>query len=255
MCLFLSFCVGCGKQSAQTSPPQGQKLTLRDLRPTNAYQFQPQIVFEIVTFELPTARVKEIKPALAPFIPTDVQFGNEELFSKNGLCLFRGKGENGDKLTSQLRFLEAKRTMRTSLITMDKTGELFSTGTFFVERYVFVTSYGDQTTGQAFLPGQIGWMITAAMTLRRDVVQVKMAPVYAPLEGSSIRLASGRKEYGEMPFEQGRFELTIREGDFLVLAPGRVPTETTLDRMLFGSDGKKDKMRLYVIIFVGAGQG
>jgi len=165
----------------------------------------------------------------------------------------RGSSEAGDNLTSQLRFLEAQRTMRTHLMTMDKADELFSTSTFFVERYVFFTDYGDQTSGTLFLPGQIGWLITPGLTVRRDVVEVKMMPVYMSLGGGNIRLAAGQKEYDTV-FERGQFELIMREGDFVVLAPTRLTTQTTLDKMLFEADGKKDTMRLYVVIFSGTQQ-
>jgi hypothetical protein len=80
-----------------------------------------------------------------------------------------------------------------------------------------------------------------------------MMPVYMSLEGGDIRLAAGQKEYDPV-FERGQFELLMREGDFVILAPTRLATQTTLDRMLFGADGKKDTMRLYVVIFFGAQQ-
>ena len=255
MCLLLSFCVGCGKRSVRRAavlPPQ-KRLTVQDLKPSNTYQFQPRIIFEIVTFELPAGRVKDIAPALASFGQSEVRFRDKTYFSTNGLSLFRGSSEAGDKLTSQLRFLEAERTMRTNLITMDKADELFSTATFSGERYVFSTEYGDQTSSKMFLPGQIGWLITPTLTVRRDVIGAAMMPVYMSLGGGNIRLAAGQKEYDPV-FERGRFELMMREGDFVVLAPTRLTTQTTLDKMLFEADGKKDTMRLYVVIFSGAQQ-
>jgi hypothetical protein len=232
-------------------PPPQKKLTVEDLKPSTAYQFQPQIVFEIVTFELPAGRVKDIAPALSFFGQSEVRFRDKTYFSTNGLSLFRGSSKEGDKLTSQLRFLEAQRAMRTSLMTLDKADELFSTATFTVERYVFSTDYGDQASGKTFLPGQIGWLVTPALTVRRDTVEVKMMPVYMSLGGGDIRLAAGQKEYDPV-FERGQFELLMREGDFVILAPTRLTTQTTLDKMLFGADGKKDAMRLYVVIFSGA---
>jgi hypothetical protein len=234
-------------------PPLQKKLTVQDLKPSNTYQFQPQIVFEIITFELPAGRVKDIAPALASFGQSEVRFRDKTFFSTNGLSFFRGSSGEGDKLTSQLRFLEAQRAMRTNLMTMDKADELFSTATFSVERYVFSTDYGDQSSGKTFLPGQIGWLITPGLTVRRDVVEVKMMPVYMSLEGGNIRLATGQKEYDPI-FERGRFELMMREGDFVILAPTRLTTQTTLDKMLFEAEGKKDTMRLYVVIFSGTRQ-
>jgi hypothetical protein len=248
--------MGCAQRPARTLPlqPQSQKLTLLDLKPTNASKAQPQIAFEIITFELPKAKVQEIGVALASFIPKGVRFRDESLFSKNGLFLFRGKSDERGQLTQQLRLLNAKRTMRTTLMTLDKTAELFPTNTFPVERYIFSVSYGDQSTAQAFLPGQIGWMITPALTLRRDAVEVNIAPVYAPFEGASIRLAAGRNEYGETPFPQGQFNLTMQEGDFVILAPSRAATQTSLDKMLFEPSEKKDVIQLYVIVFIRADQ-
>jgi len=251
----LSFCVGCGKRSARSTivPPPQKRLTVQDLKPSNSYQFQTRIIFEIVTFEVPAGRVKDIAPALASFGQAEVRFRDKTYFSTNGLSLFRGSSEAGDKLTSQLRFLEAQRTMRSDLMTIDKADELFSTAAFSVERHIFSTNYEDHTVGKMFLPGQIGWLITPTLTIRRDVIGAAMMPVYMSLGGSNIRLAAGQKEYDTI-FERGRVELLMREGDFVVLAPTRLTTQTTLDKMLFGADGKKDTMRLYVIIFFGTQQ-
>jgi hypothetical protein len=248
--LFLSLFSGCGKESAQTLPPQYQKLTLKDLKPADARSSQPQIFFDLVTFEIPDDKVQEITLAMAGFDSPNLRFYNKELFCKNGLGAYYGRGEDGDKLSSQLRLLGAKRMVRTNLVTVDKADELFSTTIFPVERYVFSTLYGDRTIGQVFGPGKIGWVITPSLTVRRDIVNVKIVPAYVSAEGSSIRIAAGKDELGQKPFGQGRFEVTMQEGDFLVLAPGRVPTETTVDKMLFGPQDAKDKMRLYVILFV-----
>jgi hypothetical protein len=253
--LFLPFFPGCGKESAQTLPPQYQKLTLQDLKPSDVRPFQSQILFDLVTFEIPADKVKDITLAMAQFEFQQVRFYNKELFWKNGLSAYSGRRGNGDKLSSQLRLLDARRIVRTSLITMDKADELFSTTIFPVERYVFSTLYGDRKIGQAFGPGKIVWVITPSLTVRRDTVNVKIVPAYVPAEGARIRIAAGKNELGQRPFVQGRFEVTMQEGDFLVLAPGRVPTETTLDKMLFGPQGEKDKMRLYVILFLRAEQG
>lgn len=230
-------------------------MTLKDLKPSGTSQFQSQIVFDMVTFELPADRVKDIAAFLAPFNSQHVRIGNPELFSKNGLSVFHGRAEEGDKLISQLRFLDVKRIMRTSLITMDKAEELFTTSSFPVERYVFSVLYSDQKVGQAFRPGRIGFVITPSRTVRIDAVEVKIVPAYAPAEGANIRMAVGKNELGQKPFGQGRLELIMQEGDFLVLAPNRVPTETTLDKMLFGPQGPKGKMRLFVILFIRADQG
>jgi hypothetical protein len=252
--LLLPFFSGCGENAVLTPAPQYQKLTLQDLKPAGAPQFQPQIIFDIVTFEIAEDGVKDIAPILAQFNPQGVRIGNKELFTQNGLGVYYGKGGDSDKLVSQLRILNARRAMRTSLMTMDKTDELFTTATFPVERYVFSTFYGNRKVGQAFRPGRIGFVITSSLTLRRDSIDVKVVPAYVPEDGANIRMTVGKDELGQKPFGQGRFEVQMREGDFLVLAPNRVPTETTLDKMLFGPQGAKNKMRLYVILFVRVGQ-
>jgi hypothetical protein len=252
--LLLPFFPGCGKESAQTSPPQYQKLTLQDLKPADVRPFQPQIFFDLVTFEIPVDKVKDVAPAMTQFDLPNIRFYNKELFWKNGLSAYYGRGEDGDKLSSQLRLLNARHIVRTSLMTMDKADELFSTTIFPVERYVFSTVYGDRKVGQAFGPGKIGWTITPSLTVRRDTVNVKIVPAYVSAEGANTRIAAVKGELGQKPFGQGRFEVMMQEGDFLVLAPGRVPTETTLDKMLFGLQSAKDRIRLYVILFIRAEQ-
>lgn len=248
--LILSFFCGCRKSSAKIPPPPAEKLTLQDLKSPKVSQNQPQILFELVTFELPAEKVKDIENVLSPFNLLDVRIGNKELFPKNGLSVFSGKGNDGDSLVSQLRSLEVKRIMRTSLITMDKADEFFATTAFPVDRYMFSILYGDRKAGQTLRPGQIGFMITPGLTVRKDSVHVKIVPTYVAAEAEKIGLVIGNVELGRRPFEQGKLEVMMQEGDFLILAPIRVPTETTLDKMLFGPEDAQNKMRLYVILFV-----
>jgi hypothetical protein len=251
--LVLIFFAGCGKDTGQPAQPQSQKLTLKDLRPVEVQSSEQQIFFDIVTFELSADKVKNIAPVMARFDSPQVRFYNKELFGKNGLSAYYGRGDDGDKLTSQLRLLDARHVVRTNLITMDKADELISTTILSVERYVFSTLYGDRRIGQAFGPGKIGWVMTPSLTVRRDAVDVKIVPAYVTEDGANIRMAVGKNELGQKPFGQGRLELMMQEGDFLVLAPSRVSGETTLDKMLFGPDGAKNKMRMYVILFLRVG--
>jgi hypothetical protein len=252
LCLCLCFCVGCGKTSTRSAvaPPQKKKLTVQDLKPVDTYQLQPRIFFEIVTFELSAGKVKDIVPALASLGQVGVRFRDKTYFTTNGLSLFRGGSEDGGKLTTKLQFLNARRTMRSNLMTLDKADELFSTATFSTERYIFSTKYGDQTTGREFLAGRVGWLVSPKLMVRRDAIEVAMMPAYMSLSGGNIRLAAGQKEY-DPAFEGGRFELIMCEGDFVVLAPTRVSAQTTLDKMLFEVDGGKDTLRLYVVVFSG----
>jgi hypothetical protein len=244
---------GCGKDMGQPAQPQYPKLTLKDLQPVDAQSSGQQIYFDIVTFELSADKVKSIAGVMARFDSHNVRIYDKELFGKNGLSVYYGRSDDGDKLTSQLRLLEARHVVRTNLITMDKADELISTTIFPVERYIFSTLYGDRKIGQAFGPGKIGWVITPSLTVRRDAVDVKVVPAYVSEEGASIRMAVGKNELGQKPFGQGRLELTMQEGDFLVLAPSRVPEETTLDKMLFGPEGANNRMRIYVILFLRVG--
>jgi hypothetical protein len=247
MLLGMFFLAGCGKDAGETPSPQYQKLTLQDLKSPDTQTNQSQIFFDIVTFELRTDKVRDIAPVLSRFNCAGLRFYSKELFEKNGLSVYLGHEDDGAELASQFRLLQARRIVRTNLITMDKADELFSTTVLSAQRHIFSTLYGDRKIGRTFGPGKIGWVITPSLIVRRDAVNVKVVPAFVPADGANIRLAIGKNELGQKPFEQGQFELTMQEGDFLILAPGRVPIETTLDNMLFGpEDGK---MRMYVILF------
>lgn len=246
---------GCGRKTAKPAYSQEiESLTLQDLKSPDATPFQSQVFFDIVTFQLPAEKVEEIEMALSQFQAFPVKLYSRELFVKNGLSVFYGRASDGDILMSQMRLLGVKRTARMSLITMDKTDELFSTSLFGVERYVSSNLYGDRKVTQTFGPGRIGFVITPSSTVRRDAVNVKIVPAYVPYDGANIRMALGKNELGQKPFPQGRLETVMQEGDFLVLAPNRIPEEASLDMMLFGPERDKNKMRMYVILFIRAGE-
>ncbi|MBN2512443.1 MAG: hypothetical protein JXB18_05845 [Sedimentisphaerales bacterium] len=235
----------------KTSPiSASERLTLQDLGPVKTPDFQNQINFDIVTFEIEHARIESLNKALESFHAKNVTFQNQGLYTANGISVSHGKSKRGSELVGILSSVGAVRVARTVLTTLDQTPELFTAITLQRQHYVFFTTATE--ISRSFDPGHIGWMIKPKLTSRENFIELEMMPAFSPLIKIRVPQADTPDEYRATNLPPGRLECTLEQGDFLILAPTRNPTRTTIDAMLFNAQKNPGKIRLYVLIFNAA---
>lgn len=249
LCIFLPF-LGCAEFAPPQNPPVKEKLTLQDLQPADAHLLQPQIFLNWVEFEIGAEVAPNIiTETLDSFSSKPIQFQNASLYTQNGISIFFGKSGQGPHLTEALAKLDAKSIKRTILMTLSKTPEFYSTASSMGNSLVYYTTPANQTAQRVYPPGQFGFMLTASLTAKRDSVDVECRPAFVPAIGLPYYKDKAANDYGATYLPPGEFKTTLTEGDFLILAPNRNSTQTTPDNTLFRLIGKKNRTRLYIIIF------
>ena len=244
----LFFAAGClHDQTKADSLSSSERLTLQDLGPVKTPNFQNQISFDIVTFEIEHNQVESLNQALQTFRPKNVTFQNQSLYASNGITVGEGKSVRGSELVGVLSSVGAVRVTRKVLSTLDQTSELFATITLQQQRNVFFTT--NTQISRSFDPGYIGWVIKPKLTSRENSIQLQIIPAYSPLVKLRLPQTDTQDDYQGTNLPPGRLDCTLEQGDFIVLAPARVPTSTTIDAMLFNTEQNPGKIRLYVLIF------
>ncbi len=245
------FIAGCFHASTTTDSLLAPKrLTLQDLGPIKTPRFQNQISFDIVTFEIDHSQVELLNKSLQTFRPQNVTFQNQSLYASNGILVGEGKSVRGPELVGVLSSVGAVRVARKVLTTLDQSSELFATITLQQHRNVFFST--NTQISKTFDPGYIGWTIKPKLTSRENSIQLQMTPTYSPLVKLRLPQTNSDDDYQGINLPPGRLDCTLEQGDFLILAPARVPTSTTIDAMLFNVEQNPGKIRLYVVIFNAA---
>ncbi|MEN6308678.1 MAG: hypothetical protein ABFD91_13080 [Anaerohalosphaeraceae bacterium] len=227
-----------------------EHLTLQDLGPVKTPDFQNQIGFDIVTFEIGLDHVPSLNEAIKSFNTKNITFQNQTLYATNGITVGQGKAQRGSELVRHLSSVGAVRIARKVLTTLDQTSELFATITLPEQRYIFFTT--TTQISKAFDAGHLGWMIKPKLTSRADTIQLQVTPAYVPLIKLRLPQPDKQDDYHATYVPPGKFDCTLEQGDFLILAPARVPTNTTIDAVLFNTEQTEGKIHLYILIFAAA---
>ncbi len=248
LCFFLPL-IGC----ADPALPQGSnlskdRLTIQDLQPNDVHLLQPQIFFNWVEFEIGIEFIPDIIKNFNQFSSKNILFQNASLYEQNGISIFVGKSGQGPSLTEALIKFEAKSIKRTMLMTLSQTPEFYSTSSFPNGSLIYFTSPTNQTISREYPSGQFGFTLTAALTLRRDRVDMECKPAFMPAIRLSYYKDKTASDYDATNLPPGHFTIQLTEGDFLIFAPNRNSPLTTLDNALFKLSGKKDRTRIYVLV-------
>lgn len=247
----LLFTAGClQNQTGAGSESTPEHLTLQDLGPVKTPDFQNQISFDIITFEIDIDHVLPLNKAIQSFNAKNITFQNQALYAANGVTVGLGKAQRGSEMVRHLASQGAVRISRKVLTTLDQTPELFATIALSEQRYIFFTT--TTQTSRAFDTGHLGWMIKPQLTPRADTIQLQVTPAYAPFIKLRLPQSGRQDDYDATYLPPGKFDCTLEQGDFLILAPARVPTSSTIDAMLFNTEQTQGKIRLYILIFAAA---
>lgn len=250
LAILLFFLIGCADSVQSPEMSTQERLTIQDLQPKDSRYLQPQIIFNWVEFEIDADKIQTLETLFTPFSPEAIVFQNASLYKKNGISVFWGTSAQRRLLTQQLPQLGAQHRKRTIMMTMDKTSEFYPMTPWDAEQSINFTAIGSNSIVRDYPAGQLGFMITPELTSKPDTIKLDCQPAFMAKAGFAHYSGIAAESYGAEYLPPGPFKLNMTEGCFLILAPNRPLTQSTLDNFLFG---KKDKARIYVIVFINAG--
>ncbi len=250
--LVLAGCTDTSVRPGDSSELKGLKL--QDLKPTGSALEFPKIIFDVVLFKAPSGKADSIKTAFEPLKSNPIHYADSSAFEQNGLFAVRGQAEQGVLLTEVLASIGAKRLSRTSIILFEQKPELLPAEfvpaeLLTAERYISYTDTGGAERTIITPPGQLLWQLWAwSDSFVHNIVNVGLMPVFVPLAGAEIRNVTGLADAPRQTFPSQQISLSMRKGDFVLLAPCRLTERSTLDRMLFCPTAERKSVLLYVIV-------
>jgi len=245
---------GCDTPAPESLGPSVEGVTLADLRPDVMEKPMPVMLFLVTTYLVDAAYAEEMQSCYI-VAGGAIRFWDKKAFEENGFLAARGTGMQAGLVNACLVRLGAQRLGQTTLMLDAGTEVPFSETGVGQEQTVSYRTAGGGTAAVSLQNGRLGWHLTAQPN--RDLsgqVSVQVVPVFVP---QGIRNWPGAEEYVQKMahrFNECRFDVSLREADFVLLSLKHDPEEelTAFQRLLFGQPGGKPQMRLYVISCVKA---
>lgn len=247
--------IGCVESPAPARQPSTEGVTLADLRSEVAEKPAPVMLFMVTTYLVDEAYAEAVQGCY-DILPQDaIRFLDKKAFEANGFFASQGTGMQAGVVGDCLVRMGARQQGQTTLM-LDAGAEVpFSETIIAQEQTIPYTSAGGGSETVSLQNGTLGWLLTA----RPDPefprrIHARIQPVFTP---QGVLNWPGSEQYARKMayrFDEGRFDVSFREADFVVLGSKRDSVEamTTFERLLFLQPGGKPKMRLYVIICVKA---
>jgi hypothetical protein len=213
------------------------------------------MLFMVTTFLVDEERAASIRSCYESLPQGAIRFLDKKAFETNGFFASQGTGMQAGTVARCLSQMGAEESGRASLILGPGLEMPFSEVFLDEERPLSYTADGGGSETVTLQYGTLGWTLTA----RPDAtipgrVHARIQPVFTPRGLLNWPGAEHYAQKMEHRFGAGRFDVSLREADFVVLGVARDSFEemTTFERLLFLHPGRHDKTRLYVVYCVKA---
>lgn len=226
---------------------------MKDLSPIETVELPQRTLFRVFVFEISIDRLLDFQQVFEPLDSESLRFVDSKAFEANNFIAAMGSAQNWQGVAAVLDKLKAERKeIKRLVIYGDSENDIVVTTLSSSQRVSFYGNNG-KSVDREFLAGRFSWTIRARPTpSMRGVAQVEIRPIFRMGADSYIsRLAQFRNL---MPLDPAAFALKMSKGDFVLLAPTRVPDNNlTLNRLLFASPEKDSVVRVYMVACLGVG--
>jgi hypothetical protein len=254
--VFTAMMAGCDDNVVpRVSQPSIDGLTLADLQPAVIEKPAPVMLFMVTTFLVDAERAASVRSCYESLPQGGIRFLDKKAFEANGFFASIGTGMQVGDVDRCLSQMGAEQYGRANFVLDAGTEMPFSEAFINEERTISYVAAGGGSESVLLHYGTLGWMLTVRPdTTSPGRVHVRVQPVFTP---RGLLNWPGAERYAkkmEHRIEAGRFDVSLREADFVVLGVGcdSIEEMTPLEQLLFLHSGRKDKMRLYVIMCVKA---
>lgn len=245
--------MGCGLPESQSPepfvPPKGMKIT--DIQPATPLPIVQPIEFQILTYELPIAKLPDYRDLLQSLDRTSIEVQDPTGFTNNSLGVGFGKPTIGVRTVRQLESIGGEQVSVRSLIVFDERGDDLDSAELPPKAEL---SWRDSTgveRSQEVGTGRLSWILKSR-TVRevRGVVEVHIEPGFRKKTDEIGGRMMGRIDIPIRRFPVGAFSARMGPGDFLLFGPIQSPGgDTMLSSVLCRSlRNPKDRILIYLVI-------
>lgn len=252
-----SLITGCIETSAPvvdnvSRPP---RLKITDLEPIDQVPLEVQCVFSVVLYRLPLKNLPSIPTVLPMLSAKGLHFKDSDGFSANHLWAASGTYFLGPEVISALGRLEAERTgIRKFILFQDYPEEIAG---FPIEmgQSIFYLRGDGSLVGKQVPSGRLSLVLRAQPDIpRRGFSLVEIEPLFQPSTLRNLSMHHRESLFQSISFQEGRFETTMAEGDFIILTATRIqPDSGMFSRFFSDPDDNEAWALLYLILCQQAG--
>lgn len=263
-CLFLygflvlvcGFFVGCqATPAAADANDLDGGLKLSDLRDTSADLRQADflIKFRVFEYTIEPNSLDQLNPVYAQYSQKDLHYRDAEAFRANGLAAALIPHQDGSQFVRTLNKAGAVRGKQAILEIPPASTEILSSVSINQPQQISFASVQGKPVSDFLYPGYVGWTLMAESSVIRDTILLKATPAYWLTGAEDLRLRLGKQPIDFKLFEFAGFDVRLREGDILLIAPTHLSKDVSVNQALFKQFGKKEQARFFVLICESAG--
>jgi hypothetical protein len=247
---------GCVQEAPRVPLPSTEGVKLEALNPKLEENPSRVIFFEAINYLVDPAHSSSIRDCYHSLPEGGVRFFDKQAFEENGFFAVRGTGMQFNDLNTCLLLFGAERVGQTTLV-LESDAEMPLSEKYIDREQIITYATADGSSSTMLLQnGTLGWWLTARSNpAYAGQVHARIFPIFMP---HGLINWPGVEHYSQKMvrrFTESRFDVSFREGDFVVLGVNSDSIEkmTPFQRLLFlGSGDKPKKIRLYIIYCVKA---
>ncbi|HPY77752.1 MAG TPA: hypothetical protein PLQ45_07930 [Anaerohalosphaeraceae bacterium] len=260
LCLAVVSFYGLGCQELPSTPaspePEGPRLKLSDLAPSDQSFLSVQCVFSVIFYRLTLDKLPQIPDTLSMLNRKTLIFADPEGFAANGFWAASGLQPYGSEVVAALGQLGAERIGIKKLFLFEDYPEEIVGFPVEMGQSVFYFQRDGMIAGKRVPGGRLSLSLRGKPdTPSKGFALLQIDTVFQPTMRRGIPSQTKTSLYENIYFREGRLQTTLAEGDFLVFTSTKTELQAaTLTRLLADTRGKEPGVLLCLIVCQKAGE-
>jgi hypothetical protein len=251
LCWCLSGCETPPSQPPVVDALGGLKIT--DIRDTSADLKEADflISFRVFQYVIDPNNLAMLEPLYE--LSDRVVYDDTQAFADNGFAVTVVSRQEGSQIARTLNNAGTARTGVSFISVPPETTDILTGTPLYQPRQITFVNALDNLVEQTVYPGFMGWTLFAQNSALHGTIVLKLSPAYWQTGTEDLRIRLGTEPINFNLLDFASFQTRLKVGDFLLLAPRRVPENGTLSEALFVQSGKKTQAKCFVLVCEGAG--
>jgi hypothetical protein len=249
---------GCQEPETQADQVSIDGIKITDIAPETIETIPHQIVFRILTFEVPSEQIDLLQETFRAMSKRQIQFADRDAFDANGFLAGFGTQQEWPAFSGGLEKAISRRTATRNVVVYEAAGDDIAGSMLNSSHDVAWIAAGGKTSRETFAVGRFAWMLKARpLESIRGVAQVQIVPVYRIGTRSLLAHLASVSDFTAFP--ASAISIRMSPGDYVLLGSagepvsrdGRPIAPLTLNRLLFYPAERPGMLRLFLVMCAG----
>lgn len=254
---WLIFIFGCEEipPAAVNPDPAGPRLKISDLAPAEQNVLSIQCAFTVIIYRIPLDKIEWIPESLSMLSRKALVFADSDGFAANDFWAVSGVQTLGPEVITALSQLGAERIGIKKLLLFEDYPEEIAGFPMEPGQSVFYFQADGMIAGKRVPNGRLSLALRGRPdTPRKGFATLQIESLFQPSLTGGLSVQTGKSLFEAISIREVRFQTTLSEGDFVVLAATKIQQDVnTLSHFFVDIRSKQPSALLYLIICQQAG--